>query len=161
MTPAINAAKKARISFQIHEYEHNPLIHTYGEEAVEKLNISNERVFKTLVVHRYDSKELFVTVIPVSQHLDLKKAASILHAKKVKMADPKIVEKTTGYIVGGISPIGQKKQLKTLIDISATKFDTVFVSAGHRGLEIELTGHDLCTLTTGTLCELTQSSHHY
>ena len=146
MTPAIDQAKKANISFTIHEYEHDPTAPSYGEEAADKLGIDPERVFKTLVVSG-GGKDLSVAVVPVSRQLDLKAMAKAIGAKKVAMAEVKLVERTTGYVVGGVSPLGQKKPLPTIIDASAQDFPTMFVSAGRRGLEIELASQDLAKLT--------------
>jgi len=148
MTPAINTAKQAEINFRIHQYKHDTSVNSYGEEAAEKMGVNPGRVFKTLVVSHGDA-ELAVAVLPVSYQLDLKLFAKATGTKKVTMADKKIVEKVTGYVLGGVSPIGQKKRLTTVIDRSAMDFKTIFVSAGRRGLEIELAPHDLCSLTDG------------
>lgn len=148
MTPAIQSAKKAKIKFQIHQYVHDPASRSYGEEAAEQLDISPDRVFKTLVV-QLDSRDLAVSVIPVDRQLDLKAFAKALGAKKAKMADKKDVERSTGYVLGGVSPIGQKKRLPTRIDQSAEQFETIYISAGRRGLEIELAPQDLAALTGG------------
>lgn len=153
MTPAINTAKKARIDFRIHEYEHDPGAESYGEEAAAKLGLSSDRVFKTLVVS-VDGKNLCVAVLPVSCQLDLKRFAKALGAKKAAMADKKAVERVTGYVLGGVSPLGQKKRLRTVIDASATAFDTIFYSAGRRGLQIESSPADLRALTNGTLAPI-------
>lgn len=145
MTPAIAKAKQAKIKFAVHEYEHDSSAQSYGTEAADKLGLDPNRVFKTLVVA--NGNELVVGVVPVSGQLDLKKLAKGIGAKKVAMADVRKVESTTGYVVGGVSPLGQKKALKTVIDESAKEFETVFVSAGRRGLEIELSPGDLAKLT--------------
>ncbi|MEW8316904.1 MAG: Cys-tRNA(Pro) deacylase [Candidatus Thiodiazotropha sp.] len=145
MTPAINAAKKAGIEFRTHSYEHDSKHPSYGMEAAEKLGIPPQRVFKTLVVS-LDGRELAVAVVPVSTQLDLKAFARAAKAKKAAMADAGQVERTTGYVVGGVSPLGQKKRLLTLIDRSAAELPTLFVSAGRRGLEIELVAEDLARL---------------
>ena len=146
MTPAINAAKQAKVPFHIHEYMHDPKAESYGEEAAVKLNLPLERVFKTLVVE-LDGKSLAVAVVPVSGKLDIKACAAALGSKKCEMAAQKDAERSTGYVLGGISPLGQKKRLQTLIDASAQGFKTLFVSAGRRGLEIELAPNDLAKLT--------------
>jgi Cys-tRNA(Pro)/Cys-tRNA(Cys) deacylase len=153
MTPAITCLKKAKINHKIHGYDHDPDSKAYGEEAAEKLNVSFDQLFKTLVVST-DNKDLSVAVVPVSRKLDLKSFAKAVKAKKVKMADKKDVERTTGYVIGGVSPIGQKKKLKTIIDSSALKFDTVYVSAGRRGLQIELSPTDLAHQTGAIYYEI-------
>ena len=106
MTPAINIAKKKKIKFKVHEYEHDPSAEAYGKEAAEKLGVAPERVFKTLVAG--SGKDLFVAVVPVMKMLDLKSLAKAVKVKKIAMADVKLVERTTGYVVGGVSPLGQK-----------------------------------------------------
>jgi len=150
MTPGINAARKAKITHKVHEYVHDPAAESYGLEAAEKLGVPVDRVFKTLVVS-LDNKELAVGVIPVSSMLSMKLVAKAAGAKKATMADPPAVERSTGYVLGGVSPLGQKKRLKTIIDASAMHFSTVYVSAGRRGLEIELSPKDLVKLVNGAL----------
>lgn len=146
MTPAVDILKKFGIAFTLHHYEHDPQSRSYGEEAALKLNVSNARLFKTLMVS-LDNNELAVSVVPVSGQLNLKACAKSMGSKKVSMADPKKAERSTGYVVGGISPLGQKKQLRTVIDNSALDFETIYVSAGKRGLQIELSARDLAHLT--------------
>ncbi|MEW5787041.1 MAG: Cys-tRNA(Pro) deacylase [Pseudomonadota bacterium] len=153
MTPAINAAKLARVTFTVHEYVHDPKAESYGEEAAEKLGLPLARVFKTLVVSA-EGKGLAVAVVPVAGKLDMKACAAALGAKKCEMAAKKDAERSTGYVLGGISPLGQKKRLPTLVDGSAGSFGTVFVSAGRRGLEIELAPADLLRLTGGRFAPL-------
>jgi len=148
MTPAINTAKKAKIDFRIHEYDHDPTSESYGEEAASKMDIDSSRVFKTLVVFT-GGKDLSIAVLPVSRQLDLKRIAQVLGVKKVTMADKTEIERVTGYVRGGVSPLGQKRNLITVIDESAKTFDTIFVSAGRRGLQIELSPVDLYLLTKG------------
>ncbi len=155
MTPAINAAKKKKISYKVHQYTHDPGHDSYGKEAAEKLSIAEERVYKTLVV-QLDAGSLAVAVIPVSSMLSMKLIAKAAGAKKSAMADKELVERTTGYVLGGVSPLGQKKRLLTVIDSSANDFPTIFVSAGRRGLEIELNPADLAALTTATFAEIRQ-----
>ena len=141
-TPAIVAAERAGIAFTVHEYPHNPKAASYGLEAAEKLGVDPARVFKTLVADVDGT--LTVAIVPVEAQLDLKALG-----KRVTMADPKLAERTTGYVAGGISPLGQRKPLPTMIDESAFGFETIHVSAGRRGLEIELSPADLLTLTGG------------
>lgn len=145
MTPAIEMAKKARIAFQVHEYEHDPAAESYGREAADKLGVDPERVFKTLVVEA--GAGLVVAVAPVLRRLDLKLLAKAAGVKKAAMADVARVERVTGYVVGGVSPLGQKKRLPTYIDASAEAHPTIFVSAGRRGVDIELSPRDLAALT--------------
>lgn len=156
MTPGINLAKKARIAHKVHEYTHDPSSESYGLEAAEKLGVPAERVFKTLVVS-LDGKALAVGVLPVSSLLSMKLIAKAAGAKKAAMAAPAEVERATGYVLGGVSPLGQKKRLKTIIDTSAGNHATIYVSAGRRGLEIELNPEDLAQLVNGTFAELCQS----
>ena len=153
MTPAINTAIKARITYTVHEYDHDPSETSYGLEAANKLNIAAGRVFKTLVVN-IGAKELAVAIVPVSSMLNMKRVAKVMGVKKVNMAEVPDVERSTGYVLGGVSPLGQKKKLKTVIDSSALEYATVFISAGRRGLEIELTPHDLQSLTRASLANI-------
>ncbi len=156
MTPAIKLAKKSGIEFKLHEYLHDPTSQSYGEEAAKLLGLNPAQVFKTLLVSlNSQPNNLAVAVIPVSHQLSLKAIAKSLNAKKAEMADPKLAEKTTGYIVGGISPLGQKKRLPTVIDQSAEGFSSINVSAGKRGLEIELSPQDLVQLTHAHFAYLT------
>lgn len=148
MTPAINAAKKAKVTYNVHEYAHDPAAQSYGLEAAEKLGLEPERVFKTLVAGC--GKDMAVAILPVSKQLDLKLLAKALGVKKIAMAEIAAVERTTGYVVGGVSPLGQKKRLTTVIDATAQAHETMFVSAGRRGLEIELAPQDLARLTNAS-----------
>ena len=154
MTPAINAAKQAGIAYRIHEYEHDPGAASYGLEAAEKLGIPAERVFKTLVAE-VDGR-LAVAIVPVATSLNLKALAAALGAKRAEMAEMAQAERSTGYVAGGISPLGQKKRLPTVLDGSATSFETIYVSAGRRGLEIELRPEDLLAITDGLLVQLSR-----
>jgi len=155
MTPAINAAKKHKVIYQVHEYNHDATSESYGDEAAQKLDISTSRVFKTLVVS-IDNKALVVAVIPVSMMLSMKLIAKAYAGKKATMALKNDVERSTGYVLGGVSPLGQRKSLSTFIDCSAKQFDTIFVSAGKRGLEIELSPQDLTQLTQAELADICQ-----
>jgi len=155
MTPGINVATKSKIPFQLHEYAHDESSESYGLEAAEKMGVSASQVFKTLLVS-IDLNTLAVAVIPVSSMLSMKLIAKAAGAKKAIMADKLLVERSTGYVLGGVSPLGQKKSLKTYIDSSAQDYSTVYVSAGRRGLEIELKPSDLQKLTTAKFADLCQ-----
>jgi Cys-tRNA(Pro)/Cys-tRNA(Cys) deacylase len=155
MTPAINLAKKKKVTHTIHQYDHDPSHDSYGLEAVEALGQDPKKVFKTLLFCLNGvAKDLAVAVIPVDQKLNLKLAAKAAKSKKAEMANPDIAQKTTGYVVGGISPLGQKKALPTFIHSSAEPQETICVSAGKRGLEIELAPSDLATLTRAQFVDL-------
>ncbi|MFL0807528.1 MAG: Cys-tRNA(Pro) deacylase [Oceanobacter sp.] len=148
MTPAITALKRAKLPFDILEYQHDPDAPSYGEEAAEALGLEPAQVFKTLLVALTGHKSsLAVAVVPVTHQLNLKAIARAVGAKKAAMADTAVAEKTTGYIVGGISPIGQKKALPTVIDASAETLANMHVSAGRRGLEVALTPANLASIT--------------
>ena len=153
MTPAIQLLKKHHIQHQVHRYTHAPTSHAYGLEAAEKLGITTTRVFKTLLV-QLDNQAFAVGIIPVSTTLSMKAIAKAAGAKKANMALPTDVERTTGYVLGGVSPLGQKKRLTTLIDRSAQTLETIYISAGRRGLEIELKPDDLQKLVDGTFTSL-------
>lgn len=155
MTPAINLAKKLKIAHSVHEYEHDPNSESYGLEAAKKLRVAPERVFKTLVVE-IDGGELVVGIVPVAEMLSMKLIAKAVGAKKAAMADKKAVERSSGYVLGGVSPLGQKRRLKTVIDSSAKNFPTVYVSAGRRGLEIELSPEDLCKAINASFAGICQ-----
>jgi Cys-tRNA(Pro)/Cys-tRNA(Cys) deacylase len=148
MTPALDLLKKARAEHRIHSYEHDPKAASYGLEAAEKLGLEPARVFKTLLAAT-EKHELLVAVVPVAGSLDLKALALAAGAKKCEMADPAAAQRSTGYLLGGISPLGQKKRLRTFIDQSAQPLTTLFVSAGRRGLEVELAAAVLAEHTQG------------
>ena len=153
MTPGIDKVKKARLAYQLHQYSHDASSDSYGREAAEILAVPEERVFKTLVV-RLESNELAVGVAPVNAMLNMKLMAKALGAKKASMAQAADVDRSTGYVLGGVSPLGQKKELRTVIHSSAASYPTIFVSAGRRGLEIELDPRDLAKLTRGKFAEI-------
>lgn len=144
-TPATAVLAAAGVPFVLHPYVHDPGTESYGLEAAEVLGIEPERVFKTLMVEV--EGRLAVAIVPVSGNLDLKSVAAALGAKKAAMADPKAAERRTGYVLGGISPLGQRQTSPTVVDVSALDFDTVLVSGGRRGLDIELAPADLIRLT--------------
>lgn len=152
MTPATKLLKANKIDFSIHEYEHDANAKSFGLEAAEKLNLSVEEVFKTLLVT--DEKNYFVAILPVHHQLNLKKVAQAVGAKKLKMSDPKDAERLTGYLVGGISPVGQKKRLKTVIDQSAVQLEKLYVSGGKRGLDIGLKPQDLAKVLSATFADV-------
>jgi len=148
MTPALDLLKKARAEHRVHSYEHDPKSASYGLEAAEKLGLDPQQVFKTLLAST-EKSELLVAVVPVGGTLDLKALAHAAGVKKCEMADPMAAQRATGYLVGGISPLGQKKRLRTFIDDSAQNFATIHVSAGRRGLEVELAAAVLAEHTKG------------
>ena len=155
MTPGVNAVRKSKVPHRIHEYSHDDSSESYGLEAAVKMGVAEERVFKTLVV-ALDNRKLVVGVIPVSSMLSMKLIAKAAGAKKATMANKSDVERSTGYVIGGVSPLGQKRRLETIIDSSANRHATVYVSAGRRGLEIELSPDDLEKLTNAKLAEICQ-----
>src|SRR4051812_25708411 len=148
-TPATVALTTAGVPYELHAYDHDPAHPSYGEEAAEAMGVSPDRVFKTLVADVDGT--LTVAVVPVAGQLDLKALASAVGGKRATMADPALAERTTGYVRGGISPLGQRKKLRTVLDDSATTHATICVSAGRRGLEVELSPKDLAALTDAVL----------
>jgi Cys-tRNA(Pro)/Cys-tRNA(Cys) deacylase len=146
-TPATTAARRAHVEHSVHEYEHDPNAASYGMEAAEALGLEPARVFKTLVADLDGT--LTVCVVPVTDELDLRSLG-----KRARMADTAKAEKTTGYVAGGISPLGQRRALPTLVDETALDHRTVYVSAGRRGLEIELAPGDLVALTNADVRRL-------
>lgn len=146
-TPATVALARAGVAFTAHAYEHDPRAAAYGLEAAEKLGIDPDRVFKTLLANVDGA--LAVGIVPVAQQLDLKALAQALGGKRAEMADPAVAERKSGYVVGGISPIGQKTALPTVLDESAILCETILVSGGRRGLDLELAPDDLLAVTAG------------
>ncbi|MHB0764848.1 Cys-tRNA(Pro) deacylase [Stutzerimonas sp. NM35] len=156
MTPAIDLLKKTKADFRVHAYEHDPKTASYGLEAAEKLGLEAARVFKTLLVCS-EKNELLVAVVPVIGSLDLKALAQAAKVKKVDMADPAAAQRVTGYLLGGISPLGQKKRLRTFIDSSAQVLSSIYVSAGRRGLEVELTAQALAERTGASFAPIARA----
>lgn len=151
-TPATAALDRLGIAYRIRTYAHDPSAPSFGLEAAEALGVEPARVFKTLLVDT--DAGLAVGIVPVDAQLDLKAVASVLGRKKATMAAPAVAERSTGYVVGGISPIGQKRALPTLLDTSATAQETILVSGGKRGFDLELAPADLLTATRGTLAPI-------
>jgi Cys-tRNA(Pro)/Cys-tRNA(Cys) deacylase len=137
---------RSGIAFTLHPYHHDPRAEAYGEEAAEALGVAANRIFKTLIAS-VDGR-LVCGVVPVAGHLDLKALAAAVGGKRAAMADPASAVRATGYVVGGISPLGQKTHLPVVVDRSAELFETVYVSAGRRGLQVELAPADLITATS-------------
>ncbi|MFU2511943.1 Cys-tRNA(Pro) deacylase [Pseudoalteromonas sp. ASV78] len=152
MTPATQLLKKHRVPFEVLSYEHDANAHSFGLEAVEKLALPAEQVFKTLVLET-NAQQLIVAITPVTQQVNLKLLAKACGAKKVQLAAAQKVENSTGYILGGVSPLGQKKRLATYLHSSAKQFNIIYVSAGKRGLEIALDPNTLLKLCNGKLAD--------
>ena len=144
-TPATVALTAAGIAFEVRAYEHDPRATSYGLEAAESLGVDPARVFKTLLASL--DGELVVGVVPVAGQLDLKALARALGGSKAVMAEVAAAERATGYVAGGISPVGQKRRHRTLLDASALDHDTILVSGGRRGFDIELAPADLVAVT--------------
>jgi Cys-tRNA(Pro)/Cys-tRNA(Cys) deacylase len=151
-TPATALLTKRKVAHTLHTYEHDPREASYGAEAAAALGVAEERVFKTLVAE-VDGK-LTVGVVPVTGQLNLKALAAAVGGKKARMADAGAAQRATGYVVGGISPLGQRTRLPVVVDVSVRRFDTVFCSGGRRGLEIELAPDDLVALTAATVAPI-------
>jgi len=151
-TPATVALTAAGVPFTIHAYDHDPAHPSYGEEAAQAMGVSPDRVFKTLVAEVDGA--LTVAVVPVAGTLDLKSLATAVGGKRAAMADPTLAERTTGYVRGGISPLGQRRRLPTVLDASAATHATICISAGRRGLEVELSPEDLAKLTEAVVAPI-------
>ncbi|SDX74064.1 Cys-tRNA(Pro)/Cys-tRNA(Cys) deacylase [Amycolatopsis xylanica] len=151
-TPATALLTKQKVAHTLHAYDHDPRHESYGTEAAEVLGIDAARVYKTLVAE-VDGK-LTVGVVPVTGQLDLKALAAAAGGKKAKMADPAAAQRATGYVLGGISPLGHRSRLAVVIDASAEAHATVYCSAGRRGLEVELAPADLVRLTNAVVAPI-------
>lgn len=151
-TPATVALTSAGIPFTVHTYRHDPAAANYGIEAAQALGLDPARVFKTLFTSVNDT--LVVGIVPVSGQLDLKAVAAAVGAKKATMADPADAERASGYVLGGISPVGQKHLHTTVLDESATGFDTVYISGGKRGMELEIAPADLIRITRASTASI-------
>jgi Cys-tRNA(Pro)/Cys-tRNA(Cys) deacylase len=154
-TPATVALARAGIAFTAHAYEHDPRAAAYGLEAAEKLGLDPDLVFKTLLADVDGA--LAVGIVPVAMQLDLKALAHALGGKRAGMADPAVAERKTGYVVGGISPIGQRTPLPTVLDESAILCETIYVSGGRRGLDLELSPDDLLAVTSGRYASIARA----
>jgi Cys-tRNA(Pro)/Cys-tRNA(Cys) deacylase len=153
MTPAVKAARSAGIEFSVLEYEHDPAHGNYGLEAAQALGQPPEQVFKTLVA-RLPGGRLVVAIVPVARRLDLKALAAALGAKRADLAAPEEAQRATGYVVGGISPLGQRRRLPTVLDASADTHERIFVSGGRRGLEIGLSPKTLCQVCAAKTAQI-------
>jgi Cys-tRNA(Pro)/Cys-tRNA(Cys) deacylase len=154
-TPATVALDRAKVSYRLHPYSHDARADSYGDEAAAALGLDPQRIFKTLIAS-VDGR-LVCGVVPVSAKLNLKALAAAIGGKRAEMADPAKAQRATGYVLGGISPLGHKTRLPVVIDASAETFDTVFVSAGRRGLQVELAPTDLAALAVATFADLAAS----
>lgn len=153
MTPAINALEAAGVAFTVHEYEQSEERRDFGRKAAERLGADPDQVFKTLLVTT-DSGAHAVAIVPVSCTLDLKSAARALGSKRADMCDAAVAERVTGYVVGGISPFGQRRRLPTVLDETAVLFDRIHVSGGRRGLDVEVATDDLVRLLDATVADI-------
>ena len=154
-TPATVALSGLSVPFTVHTYPHDPAASSYGLEAAGALGVEPGRVFKTLLAD-VDGR-LVVGIVPVASRLDLKALAAAVGGKRAVMAEPAVAERATGYVVGGISPVGQRRRLDTVLDASARSWDTVLVSGGRRGLEVELSPADLVTATSALVADIARS----
>jgi Cys-tRNA(Pro)/Cys-tRNA(Cys) deacylase len=152
VTPAINELERAGVPYSMHEYERGDDLRDFGKEAADKLGLDPDQVFKTLLVTA--DGEQVVAIVPVSGKVSLKAVGKALGAKRVDMCDPAVAERITGYVRGGISPFGQKKRLRTVIDELATVFDVIYVSGGKRGLDIGVAPADLITVLDATVSDI-------
>ncbi|MGA9277959.1 Cys-tRNA(Pro) deacylase [Ilumatobacter sp.] len=155
MTPAIVLLEREGVSFSAHEYDRGDELRDFGREAAEALGLPEDQVFKTLLISVDDERDPVVVVVPVSCTVSMKLAAASVGAKKAVMCDPVAAERITGYVLGGISPLGQRKVLQTVLDESVELFDTIYVSGGRRGLDIGVAPHDLARLLDARVAPIT------
>jgi Cys-tRNA(Pro)/Cys-tRNA(Cys) deacylase len=155
VTPAIALLERENITFAVHEYDRGDELRDFGREAAEALGLAFDQVFKTLLVDVDGERDPVVVVVPVSCMVSMKLVAAAVGAKKAVMCDPADAERITGYVVGGISPLGQRKPLRTLLDETVELFDTVYVSGGRRGLDIAVAPDDLIRLLDATVAPIT------
>lgn len=152
VTPAVDALTAARIPFTVHEYAHDPAVKHYGLEAATALGLDPDQVLKTLLVTADGGQA--VAVVPVSCTLSLKAVGAALGRKRVEMCDPAVAQRVTGYVLGGISPFGQRKRLPTVVDETCELFDTIYVSGGRRGLDIGVAPADLIRLLAAVVADI-------
>lgn len=153
-TPAVAALTRADIAFTVHRYPHDPSAPSYGLEAAQALGVDPARVLKTLLVDT--GRGLAVGILRVDRRLDLRAVAGSLGVRKVTMAEPSVAERSTGYVLGGISPLAQRRSLPTVLDRDATSHLTVLVSGGRRGMDLELAPADLVRATAATVAQIAQ-----
>ena len=155
VTPAIALLEREGVAFGVHEYDRGDELRDFGREAAEALGLPYDQVFKTLLVSVDDERDPVVVVVPVSCMVSMKLVAAAVGGKKASMCDPADAERITGYVVGGISPLGQRRLLRTVLDETVELFDTVYVSGGRRGLDIGLDPVDLADLLDATIAPIT------
>ena len=159
-TPAIAALTAAGVEFTVHEFDHEPSGRNYGVEAADALGVEHDRVFKTLLADAHGMSgaarpvDQVVGIVPVTGQLSLRQLAAAVSAKRAEMCKPEVAERLTGYVVGGISPFGQKRRLPTVIDETCELWDTIFVSGGRRGLDVEVTPQALVALLDATVADI-------
>lgn len=155
MTPAILLLEREGVPYEVHEYDRGDELRDFGREAADALDLPEDQVFKTLLVSVDDERDPIVVVVPVSCTVSMKRAAVAVNAKKAVMCEPAIAERTTGYVIGGISPLGQRKLLRTVLDESVELFETIYVSGGRRGLDLAVDPTDLARLLDATVAPIT------
>ena len=157
MTPAVVALQSAGVAFSLHEYHHDDAVRDFGMEAATVLGLDPDQVFKTLLISGRGARgdEVAVAIVPVSTRMSLKAAGASLGLKRVEMCDPAVAQRLTGYVLGGISPFGQKQRLRTVIDETSALYDLVYVSGGRRGLDVGLAPDDLVTVLDAVVADIT------